>query len=155
MKKTLYLLLLALTLPLAAVKAQNIALGQRVPELKVTAWLAGQQPGNAPLTYVEFFHSSNPGCIESLERLRTWTNKYGTKLRIIVLAQEKEEVVAPLLSPFLSPHISVGLDPAGRIFSAFGVVYVPFGVLLDAKNRAQWMGNSLQLTEQIIDDSLK
>lgn len=155
MKKTLLLLLLALAAPFAAVQAQNIALGQRVPELKVAAWLGGQQPGNAPLTYVEFFHSSNPGCIESLGRLRTMTNKYGTKLRVIVLTQEKEEIVAPLLAPYLSQHISAGIDPAGRIFSAFGVVYVPFGVLLDAKNRALWMGNSLQLTEKIIDDSLK
>lgn len=154
MKKTVFLLLLALAAPFAVVRAQNIALGERVPELRVAAWLGGQQPAGAPLTYVEFFHSSNPGCIESLGRLRTLTNKFGTKLRVIVLAREKEETVAPLLTPYLSPRISAGLDPSGRIFAAFGVEYVPFGVLLDAKNRALWMGNTLQLNEKIIGDSL-
>lgn len=155
MKKTVLLLLLALAAPLSTTFAQNIALGQRVPELKVAAWLGGRQPAPAQATYIEFFHSSNPGCAESLERLREMTNKFGTKLRVVVLAREPEEKVAPLLSPYLSPRIGVALDPSGRIFSAFGVSYVPFGVLVDAKNRALWMGNSLQLTPKIIEDSTK
>lgn len=61
----------------------------------------------------------------------------------------------PLLSPFLSRHISVALDTGGRIFSAFNVQYVPFGVLVDSRNRALWMGNSLQLTPEIIEKSSK
>ena len=40
MKKVLLTLLLALALPVAAAVAQNIALGERVPEVKVPAWLA-------------------------------------------------------------------------------------------------------------------
>ena len=44
MKKILLILLLAALLPFAAADAQNIALGERVPELKVPAWLDGQKP---------------------------------------------------------------------------------------------------------------
>ena len=39
---------------------------------------------------------------------------------------------------------------AEKGFTAFGVTYVPFGVLTDAKNRAVWMGNSLQFNEKLI-----
>ena len=46
-------------------------------------------------------------------------------------------------------------DTGGRIFSAFNVQYVPFGVLVDSRNRALWMGNSLQLTPEIIEKSSK
>ena len=59
MKKVLLILLFAALLPFAAADAQNIALGERVPELKVPAWLDGQKPAATPrLTYVEFFQSS-------------------------------------------------------------------------------------------------
>ena len=152
MKKVLLTLLLALALPVAAAEAQNIALGERVPEVKVPAWLRGGKPAATPgLTYVEFFHSSNPACTASLEQLRAITDKLGAKLHVVVVTRENEEKIAPLLSPFLS----VALDTGGRIFSAFNVQYVPFGVLVDSRNRALWMGNSLQLTPEIIEKSSK
>lgn len=155
MKKTVVLILLALLIPFADAAAQKIILGERVPELKVGAWLAGQLPKAATMTYVEFFHSSNPSCIASLDKLKEYTNKYGTKLRVVVLTQEAEEKVSALLKPYLSKQISVGFDTDGRIFTAFGVNYVPFGVLLDAKNRSLWMGNTLQLTPRILEQSTK
>ena len=116
----------------------------------------GEKPAATPrLTYVEFFHSSNPACTASLEQLRAITDKLGAKLRVVVVTRENEEKISPLLSPFLSRHISVALDTGGRIFSAFNVQYVPFGVLVDSRNRALWMGNSLQLTPEIIEKSSK
>lgn len=48
MKKVLLILLFAALLPFAAADAQNIALGERVPELKVPAWLDGQKPAATP-----------------------------------------------------------------------------------------------------------
>lgn len=156
MKKLLLLLLFALALPGAKASAQKIVYGQRVPELKVSSWLAGQTPqASAVLTYVEFFHSSNSACISSVKRLSEINNKLDTKLRIVVLTQEKEDKIAPLLTTFLTPDLSVGFDPEGKIFTAFGVDYVPFGVLLDAKNRVLWMGNTLQLTPETIKKSSK
>lgn len=149
MKKVLLILLFAALLPFAAADAQNIALGERVPELKVPAWLDGQKPAATPrLTYVEFFQSSNAACITSLKQLRAMTDKLGTKLRVVVITQEKEDKIGPLLRPYLSPQISVAIDAGGKIFTAFGV-------LVDSKNRALWQGNSLHLTPEIIDKSSK
>ena len=127
-----------------------------MPELKVPAWLDGQKHAATPrLTYVEFFQSSNAACITSLKQLRAMTDKLGTKLRVVVITQEKEDKIGPLLRPYLSPQISVAIDAGGKIFTAFGVQYVPFGVLVDSKNRALWQGNSLQLTPEIIEKSSK
>ena len=115
MKKILLILLLAALLPFAAANAQNIALGERVPELKVPAWLDGQKPAATPrLTYVEFFQSSNAACITSLKQLRAMTDKLGTKLRVVVITQEKEDKIGPLLRPYLSPQISVAIDGVRR-----------------------------------------
>ena len=103
MKKVLLTLLLALALPVAAAVAQNIALGERVPEVKVPAWLGGEKPAATPrLTYVEFFHSSNPACTASLEQLRAITDKLGAKLRVVVVTREN---IPPAFAVPLAAHL--------------------------------------------------
>ena len=136
MKKVLLIWLLAAGFASAGATAQNIALGERVPELKIQTWLDNRQPEPAPTTYIEFFHSTNPACKTSLERLKDPAKR------------------APLLRPYLSERISVGLN-AEKSFTAFGVSYLPFGVLTDAKNRTLWMGNSLQINEKLIEQSTR
>lgn len=155
MKRVLIFLLLALTAPFAQAEAQTVVLGQKVPELRITEWVAGRQPAPAQLTWIEFFHAQNPASVTSLEKLKALSNKLGTKLRIIVVSREKGEEVLRVLEPYVSPRISVGIDPTGRTFTAFGVQYVPFGVLTDARNRALWLGNSLQLKEETIRDNIR
>lgn len=131
-------------------EAQNIAIGERVPELKVTTWLGGQQPATAQLTYIEFFHSSNKTSLQSLDQLKATVGKSGGKLRVLVIVQDEEQALL-ILKPYLSERIGVGIDSSGKTFSNFGVTYVPFGVLTDAKNRALWMGNSLQMDSALIE----
>ncbi|WP_295936457.1 hypothetical protein [uncultured Alistipes sp.] len=159
MKKVLLIslfTLLAVTAPFAAAEAQNIALGERVPDLKVSSWLRGQKPAaNTKLTYIEFFHSSNKSSLSSLAKLKALADKSAGQMQVVVVTQEKEEVVAPLLAKYLSSNVSVAMDPDGKIFSAFGVQYVPFGVLVNTKSRALWLGNSQQLTPEIIVKSSK
>ena len=154
MKKMLLIWLLAAGFASAGATAQNIALGERVPELKIQTWLDNRQPEPAPTTYIEFFHSTNPACKTSLERLKEITGKSGTKLRVIVVTKEDPAKIAPLLRPYLSERISVGLN-AEKSFTAFGVSYLPFGVLTDAKNLTLWMGNSLQINEKLIEQSTR
>lgn len=150
MKKALLILSFALASAIGSVTAQNVVLGDRVPDLKVSKWLDDRQPAAAPATYIEFFHSSNPACVTSLDKLKKLTGKLGTKLRVIVVTKEDPAKITSLLKPYLSQQIGVALG-AEKGFTAFGVTYVPFGVLTDAKNRAVWMGNSLQFNEKLIE----
>lgn len=142
MKKTILITLAAMAFG-AAASGQEIALGERVPEFRIAAWLDDRQPEAAPLTYIEFFHSSSPAGVKSLERLR-----------IVVVTREQHEKVARMLRPYLSERIGVALD-AARGFELFGVRYVPFGVLTDRRNRALWMGNTLQFDEETIQQSTR
>lgn len=157
MKKVLLILLFAALLPFAAADAQNIALGERVPELKVPAWARRTETrSHAAADLRRVLPVVDAGWHpRRLKQLRAMTDKLGTKLRVVVITQEKEDKIGPLLRPYLSPQISVAIDAGGKIFTAFGVQYVPFGVLVDSKNRALWQGNSLHLTPEIIDKSSK
>ena len=154
MKKVLLIWLLATVSAFGGAAAQNVVLGDRVPELKAQKWLDDRQPATAPATYIEFFHSSNPACVTSLDKLKKMTGKLGTKLRVIVVTKEDAAKIAPQLRPYLSERISAGLN-AEKGFTAFGVSYLPFGVLTDAKNRVLWMGNSLQINEKLIEQSTR
>lgn len=151
MKHVILLLMLVLAAPANRASAQKIALGERVPEFKNPVWFDGRQPRQAPLTYIEFFYSPSQASIASLEQLSELSGKLGTKLRVIVVTKESAEKIADIVRPLLSPYLGVTMDPEGKGYAAFGVSYVPFGVLTDARNRALWMGNSLQLDERLIE----
>lgn len=153
MKKCLVLLLFALAVLPATAPAQRIALGERAPEIRPAAWVGEAAPAAAAKTYIEFFAADNPAGTKSLQRLHELAAKAGSGLRVIVVTRDREEVVAPLVEAYLSPRFAVALDPQGKIFTAYGVRYVPFGVLTDARNRALWQGNSLQLTGEVIEKS--
>ncbi|HIY67869.1 MAG TPA: hypothetical protein H9828_00455 [Candidatus Alistipes intestinigallinarum] len=152
MKKALLILLSVWILSPSEAEAQNIILGEKVPELKAAGWIDNRHPAPAPITYVEFFHSSNPACINSLKRLRALATKPKSDLRVIVVTREDTARIASMLRPYLSERVTATIH-ADRGFSDFGVTYVPFGVLIDARNRALWMGNSLQFNEKVIEQS--
>lgn len=150
MKHTVLALLLVMAVSLGEAAAQNIALGERVPEMKHTVWLDGHRAEPSAATYIEFYHSANEMSDAALERLCRLCDDPECDLRLIVVTKEPVARIAPLLRPYLSPRIAVALDTAGRGFELFGVSYLPFGVLVDAKKRTLWMGNTLQMNKQLL-----
>ena len=154
MKRALLISFLSL-LAATGLRAQNVALGERVPELKSVEWLDGAAPAAAPLTYIEFFHSSNSEALRSLDRLKETVEALGGRLRAVVVMRERTERAGGLVAPSRRGGIGVAYDADGRIFDAFGVTYVSFGVLTDAKNRALWMGNTLRITPDFIEQTVQ
>ncbi|WP_302320194.1 hypothetical protein [uncultured Alistipes sp.] len=154
MKRALLISVLSL-LAATGLRVQNVALGERVPELKSVEWLDGAAPAAAPLTYIEFFHSSNSEALRSLDRLKETVEALGGRLRAVVVMRERTERALAMVAPYRSGRIGVAYDADGRIFDAFGVTYVSFGVLTDAKNRALWMGNTLRITPDFIEQTVQ
>lgn len=148
--KRAFLLLVTVLTTLGATHAQNIVLGERVPELKNVIWLETNHPAITDLSCIVFFHTTNKGCIDALDDLKDLSDKSDFNLRIIIVSQENAAIIAPILSPYLSERFSVALDLDKKVFSSFGVEFVPFGVLTDDKNRALWMGNPQALTSSLI-----
>lgn len=153
MKKILLLALLAWALVPAPAAAQHIALGEKVPDMKNITWHRGREPQQAPMRYVEFFHSSARTAVRSLEHLAALSERTGKRLTVVVIAQESPDKVMPLIGQRLTGRMAVGFDPEGRLFAAYGVSYLPFGVLTDSRGRALWMGNTLQLDEETLAEA--
>lgn len=128
-------------------RAQNVAIGGRAPELRTVQWLT-PQPAAAPLTATIFVHTtdgSTASLMSGLHRLSTMP-----EVRVIVVAEESETALKPLVADYSGVRFAAAVDPAHRTFAAFGVQYVPFALVTDLKNRVVWMGDPTELTPSFI-----
>lgn len=113
----------------------------------------GSHPGIRPQRIFRTSYSSTRRTKAARRRwtaLRDLSNKLGSKLRIIIITQEDSDKIAPILTPYISERIGVALDHDKKVFGSFGVDFVPFSVLIDAKNRVLWMGNPQSMTSSFI-----
>lgn len=113
----------------------------------------GSHPGIRPQRIFRTSYSSTrrtKAARRPLDALRDLSNKLGSKLRIIIITQEDSDKIAPILTPYISERIGVALDHDKKVFGSFGVDFVPFSVLIDAKNRVLWMGNPQSMTSSFI-----
>lgn len=151
--KRIFLLLFFLSWSIAAA-AQNVALGEKVPELKAASWLDGRLPVQGRTTLLVFFHSASRPSVESLAHLQALGHRFADRLNVVVVAKERPGSVDVVVRPYAEGNLTVAFDEEGRSFAAYDVQYLPFGVLVSAKGRALWMGNPRQLTEAILESNL-
>ena len=142
--KRIFLALFLLSWTLGAA-SQNVALGEKTPDLKVKSWLDDRMPVPGRTFLLVFFHSTSRPAVESLAHLQELGRKFGDRVNVVVVVRE---------SPEAEGNLTVAFDDSGRSFAAYDVQYLPFGVLVSAKGRALWMGNPRQLTEAILDSNL-
>lgn len=131
--------------------AQKLIIGVKAPDLKIQEWITDQQPNSGKPTLIEFFFSrSEPSC-RRLTVMDSFAKKYGDSLNVIVIACEPKERVLKATEKYI---FAVGLDTDNKTFSAYGAEFVPFGVLLDDKNKVLWFGNSSKFGDQELQAAL-
>ncbi len=148
MKRKLWLTTMALTLSLAAA-AQNICLGERIPEIQLSSMI-GTPVDEISTDYVclVFFHSESAPCIESVDALVGQIGRYANAVSVVLLTRELREQKEGALKAYAKGNVSVAFDRDGRTFDNFGIRYVPFCVIYDGKRRkAQWIGSMQQLDQ--------
>ncbi len=151
MKKTvLGLILLASAV---SAQAQRLIIGEKTPDIQVVQWVDGRAAAAGKATLVDFFHSSNQQSINNLNKLDGLETTYGSKLNIVVVSQETMEVFRPFIVD-KGYGFYAGIDDNGKTFTAYGVRFVPFAALIDARGRLVWTGNVTNLTDEIIQKAL-
>lgn len=154
MKRTILLTFIALVASLA-VRAQEIVIGERVPDFRPTEWLgAAPSENDRRATLLVFYHTESQPCVEALPYVDSLARSMKNG-RVIVVAMESKERIAPSLVRYMSERFYVAIDRSERVFQSYGIRYVPFGVLVDPKGRAQWIGNPTLATPESIKRNLK
>ena len=133
---------------------QRLVIGEKAPEIRVVQW-DGASPSIAGKPYlVDFFLSSNDQCVANLPKLNSLQSTHKENLNVIVIARESADKVQPFING-KGYGFYTGLDDGGKTFSGYGVRFVPFAALVDARGRLVWTGNVAGLTPDIIDKALK
>ena len=122
--------------------AQNLITGEKAPELKTGEWLSkGNYTGSGKATVIEFFFSRSEPSMKRLSVLDGFVRSYGDSVGVVLLAREPREQVGEAVNG-KGYGFGVALDDNGKTFDAYGVQFVPFAVLYDAKGKILWFGNS-------------
>lgn len=150
--KRIVLALAAALMTMAAATAENIVIGEKLPETRFRKWLMDLQPDAADYTCMLFYHSESPLCRRCLQHIKAMVSKYGTKLSVIIVTKEDYDTAGVTLTEYLGDRMAVAFDDGGRTFRYFGVKFIPFCVVSDRKRRAVWCGNGITLTENVIEN---
>ena len=143
----------ALLLAAAAVQAQTLPIGKRVPDVKPEMWLDGLRPmRESKLTCIEFFHPSSKRCLDNIKHLLQLSGEFLHKdFQVVVVASGDPQQIDNLLKPYTDEGIAVGIDTDGQCFKAFGVVYLPACVLIDDQKKVVWTGDSRLMSARFIE----
>ncbi len=153
MKKIIIALLASIVL-FDFASAQTIITGEKTPELKVSQWLNSNKIRSDTPTLLEFFVSQSIPSQKRLPILDALAKQYKGGLNIIIISKENQNKIMPLLNG-KDYSFAVAIDDEGKTFSNYGVQFVPFSVLTDAKGKVVWFGNSCHLTNDIIQRAFK
>ena len=140
------IMLMAVFFALVRVSAQNVAVGERAPELRARQWLTDVPKEGRKLTLIEFFSSANPVYVARLQVLDTIASENADRMRVILVVKENIEELTDLSKA----GYSVALDSDLRIFKTFGIRFVPSGLIVDAKGRVLWTGNTSSINGKTV-----
>jgi len=154
MKKGLFSLIIFL-LASAGAQAQRLVIGEKAPEVRVSQWMDGRAPSlSGKACLVDFFHSSNDQCVANLPKLSSLQSTYTGRLNVISISREGLDKIEPFTTG-KNYGFYIGMDDGGKTFTGYGVRFVPFAALLDARGKLVWTGNMANLTNDIIDKALR
>ena len=154
MKRAFITLIMTLFFATTNVMAENIVIGDKIPDMRVQAWLMDLQPDHADYTCILFYHSESELCKQSLRRIKQLIKDNAPQFNLVIITKENYSKAGVALTEHLADNIGVAFDDRGRTFRYFGVKFIPFCVIGDSKRRAVWCGNGASLNQEIINKIL-
>lgn len=151
MKRYIIILIALLLSAATVVQAENIVIGDKLPEMRLQAWLMDMQPDEAEYTCILFYHSESELCKRSLRHIKRLVKANAPHFNMIIITKEDYASAGVALTEHLADNIGVAFDDRGRTFRYFGVKFIPFCIVSDHKRRAVWCGNGVTLNQTIID----
>lgn len=155
--KHLMSIIVAVLLFAGSAEAQRLRLGDRTPDIAASTTL-GTSLDDIAHDYVclAFVHSDSTPCVDAIDRLRSEVIAKDDNIAIVLLTAEEPTTDNELLNAYVGHNSSVAFDHNNHTFNAFGVSYVPFGVIFDKKrHRIEWFGSLQHIDREVIQQILK
>lgn len=126
----------------------QMRISERIQESPVT------NNEESKLFFVDFWATWCGPCITVSKYLSSVQRQYPNDFYILSLSQENPEIVNRYLIK-RKTDLAVAIDYEGETFAKYGVVSLPYGVLLNADGEKLWEGHPAELKKHQIDAFLK
>lgn len=155
--KRAFIIIIATLLFCASLSAQNIRLGEKVPEISVESLLGDElRMVTKEHTCIAFMHSQCEPCVTALPTLHQTIAPFSDKLAMILVTNESKEMEEKLKSTFGSYVETIAFDRNNQTYRAFGINFVPFAVIYNTKSRRiEWFGSIQQLDNRVLNSVCK
>lgn len=131
---------------------QRVIFGEKAPSISTVEYLIDNKVSQGKSTYIEFFMVDSPHSLEQLEYFEAFAARYCESINFIIISRDDRGRLREFFGGRELPF-SVAYDSEGKVFSLYGVNYVPSSALIDKKGDFIWQGRSSELTDVTLDNA--
>ena len=126
--------------------------GQPAPKLVIEKWLTRPPGTDGKFILLDFWSTRFEPCRRSIPELNRFQKEFASRLAIIGVSGETEEVVRSMKSPVID--FAVAVDPAAHTARKLEITGVPHCILIDPSGIVRYEGNPLYLNDAILKQFL-
>ena len=131
-------------------------LNQKAPELFVEKWLSKEPDRKGKFVLIDFWATWCGPCRKAIPELNALHKKFGDKLVVIGVSDERENKVKTTSDPKIEYFSAI--DTQERTKKAVGVTGIPHVLIIDPQGIVRWEGFPLleghELTEKVVAEIL-
>lgn len=129
------------------VNAQNIRLGERLPDIQAEVVIGTRADlDEHDIVCLIFLDTRSEPCIEAMKQMNDITNYFDGMVATLLITGEEEEEALDILNSYSNKNTLVAIDHNYRTFNSLDVKYVPFGIIYQTeRRRVIWFGSIQQL----------